>query len=314
MYHYVRDLSRSRYPGIKARTLSDFKGQLDYIAKHFTVVTVDEIITAITGGSPLPSNAAWLTFDDGYIDHYTNVFPLLNERGWQGSFFPPANTVLRGELLDVNKIHFILASQPNSKLLIDAIRLFLLNVHSAKLHKDFDSYWGELAHPDRFDTAEVVFIKRMLQRDLPESLRNELTDHLFHHFVKIDPVAFASEVYMSVDQLKTMIRAGMYVGSHGAKHYWLDRLSPQDQAADIDDSLNFLESLGAPTNNWIMCYPYGAYNDALVQFLTSRGCAIGLTTEVAPANLGSHHRLRLPRLDTNDFPTTADGQHKPILS
>ncbi|TAN63276.1 MAG: polysaccharide deacetylase [Magnetospirillum sp.] len=299
MYHYVRDLERSRYPAIKGRTTADFSRQLDHIAQTYRVVRAEEVVAAAKGGPALPDNAAWLTFDDGYLDHYTTVFPLLHERGWQGSFFPPVKTVVDRQLLDVNKIHFILAAEPDTQAIIAEIRVFL------DQHGDgvpFESYWRELAQPSRFDPAAVIFIKRLLQHRLPEALRNQLTQALFHRFVSTDPAMFAAEVYMSVDQLKAMIRCGMYVGSHGAHHYWFDRLTAGQQAAEIDVSLAFLAELGAPTQDWVMCYPYGAYNDETLPLLRARGCAVALTTEVAVARIGVHSPLALPRLDTNDLP------------
>ena len=33
MYHYVRELRRSRYPGIKGLSTEKFRGQLDYLAR-----------------------------------------------------------------------------------------------------------------------------------------------------------------------------------------------------------------------------------------------------------------------------------------
>ena len=71
MYHYVRDLARSRYPSIKGRDVASFQFQLDHIARNYSVVTVAQILEALRGGRQLPDNAAWLTFDDGYLDHYT---------------------------------------------------------------------------------------------------------------------------------------------------------------------------------------------------------------------------------------------------
>jgi hypothetical protein len=38
MYHYVRDLERSRYPGIRGRRINEFKAQLDHIAANYHVV------------------------------------------------------------------------------------------------------------------------------------------------------------------------------------------------------------------------------------------------------------------------------------
>lgn len=299
MYHYVRDLERSRFPAIKGRTLADFRRQLDHIAKAYRVVRVDEVVAALKGETTLPDNAAWLTFDDGYLDHYTNVFPLLFERGWQGSFFPPVKTIRDRDLLDVNKIHFIMAAQPDTARIVNEIRDFLDQYPE---NGNFDTYWSELAHPSRFDPANVIFIKRMLQHRLPETTRNQLTQSLFSHFVSEDAKAFASELYMTEDQLRTMIGCGMYVGSHGTGHYWLDRLPVERQAVEIDTSLGFLAELGAPTADWVMCYPYGAHNGDTRSLLGMRGCAAALTTQVAVAHIGDHSPLALPRLDTNDLP------------
>jgi peptidoglycan/xylan/chitin deacetylase (PgdA/CDA1 family) len=302
MYHYVRDLPRSRYPAIKGRDVSSFRRQLDYIATHHTVVTAQQVIAAVKHGEPLAENAAWLTFDDGYSDHYAVVFPLLHERGWQGSFFPPSRTVQYGELLDVNRIHFVLAAAPAPAAIIDIIREFIDNHHGCDSVPPFATYWDELARPSRMDSAEVIFIKRVLQHGLREDLRSELARNLFDRFVGVNSAAFAAELYMTPQQLKTMVRCGMYVGSHGARHYWLDRLDPASQRKEIDESLDFLHGLGAPTNDWVMCYPYGAYNDSLLPLLRERGCSVGLTTKVGVAQLGADDPFTLPRLDTNDLP------------
>jgi peptidoglycan/xylan/chitin deacetylase (PgdA/CDA1 family) len=302
MYHYVRDLARTRYPAIKGRDLAAFRGQLDYIARHHTVVTVEQVVAAVRGGEGLPENAAWLTFDDGYSDHFSTVFPLLHERGWQGSFFPLAAAVLHGELLDVNRIHFILAARPDPQPVLAAIQRFVEERQPAGGVRCFQDYWRDLAHPSRFDPAEVIFIKRMLQHALPEEAREELTRTLFERFVSVDPDAFAAELYMTADQLRTLIRCGMYVGSHGARHRWLDRLDEAGQTRELDASLHLLRTLGAPTENWVMCYPYGAHNDTLVHLLKERGCAVGLTTRVGVAQPGVDDAFALPRLDTNDIP------------
>ncbi len=104
MYHYVRDLRRSRYPEIKGLDISLFKRQLTRIRNSYKIVSMREVIEDRQG---LPDNAALLTFDDGYVDHYLNVFPLLDEIRVQGAFFPVAGSVREGKVLDVNKIHFI---------------------------------------------------------------------------------------------------------------------------------------------------------------------------------------------------------------
>jgi peptidoglycan/xylan/chitin deacetylase (PgdA/CDA1 family) len=303
MYHYVRDLRQSSYPAIKGRDLFSFQRQLDYIGCQYTLVTAEQVIAAIKDGEPFPENAAWLTFDDGYSDHYSFVFPLLKSRGWQGSFFPPVRAVRDGQLLDVNRVHFILASSPSPEAIVTAISEFIQERNGSDMLRSFEEYWTELARPSRMDSAEVVFIKRILQFGLPEKLRTELAAQLFARFVSKDPVAFAADLYVTPDHLREMINGGMHVGSHTANHSWLDRLDQTSQAKEIDSSLAFMEALGVPTHDWVISYPFGAYNDSLLALLKDRGCAVGLTTKVGVAQLGSDDPLTLPRLDTNDLPS-----------
>ena len=125
MYHYVRPISRSRYPGIKGLELELFREQLGYIARHYTAVTMEAVVAAIRGEESLPSNAALLTFDDGYRDHHDFVLPLLVEKGLQGSFFVPAKPVVSKCVLDVNKVHFILASASDAGLVAAEMELMM---------------------------------------------------------------------------------------------------------------------------------------------------------------------------------------------
>ena len=64
-----------------------------------------------------------ITFDDGYKEHYTNVFPILKDFGIKGSFYVTDKTVIDHQVLDVNKIHFILATVKDKKKII-YLRLF----------------------------------------------------------------------------------------------------------------------------------------------------------------------------------------------
>ena len=82
MYHYVRDLERSRFPAIKGLSLERFRRQLDHIKANFTPIGVEEVLEAVASPkSELPPNSILLTFDDGYSDHFLNVFPMLDARG-----------------------------------------------------------------------------------------------------------------------------------------------------------------------------------------------------------------------------------------
>lgn len=304
MYHYVRELRHSRFSEIKGLETDHFKEQISYIKKYYNVIGGADLLAAVAAGSlaALPPSAVLLTFDDGYIDHFTQVFPILRRERLTGCFFPPARCVLENQVLDVNKIHFVLAVLPDKQAIVDSIFTFLdeYSAHYQIPGKDY--YWKKLAVPNRFDRKEVIFIKRILQRELPEELRQLIINDLFRKHVTSDEVSFAKELYMSEDQILCMRESGMYIGSHGWGHYWLDSLDPVSQKREIELALDFLRRIGTPVDRWMMCYPYGAYNDSLLSLISGAGCRIGVTTATGIANLERDNLLTLPRLDTSDVP------------
>jgi peptidoglycan/xylan/chitin deacetylase (PgdA/CDA1 family) len=164
------------------------------------------------------------------------------------------------------------------------------------------TYLERYATSGRFDRPEVVFCKRMLQRVLPGDLRRTILDELFRRHVTVDEASFARGLYMDLAQIQALQGQGMYIGSHAYDHCWLDALSEQEQAREVDLSLRFLQSVGSDTGRWIMCYPHGAYNNQLLALLGSYNCVAGLTTVVGLASIPAGNPLILPRIDTNDLP------------
>jgi peptidoglycan/xylan/chitin deacetylase (PgdA/CDA1 family) len=304
MYHYVRDLVRSRFPAIKGLSVERFRRQLDHIQANYTPITVETLLRALESKDQgLPANAVLLTFDDGYSDHFANVFPLLDARGIQGAFFPPAQAVLEHKVLDVNKIHFVLASAPDPNRLLDRIFSSLDEFRSDHPLKTKDAYLRDLRGDHRYDPREVVMVKHLLQRELPGPVRAAIVQRLFAEYVTADETAFACELYMSMDQIACLQRHGMHIGSHSYSHAWLNHLAPDEQSVEIDRSLSFLQQLGISADNWTMCYPYGGFDQSLLQILQTRHCQLGFSVEAKVANLDADERLTLPRIDTNDLPS-----------
>jgi len=303
MYHYVRDAHLTKYPNINGILVGEFESQLKYLKKYYSFINIDDCIQNLQNEKCLPSNACLLTFDDGYIDHYETVFPILVENDIQGCFFPPAKAIIEHSVLDVNKIHFILASTKNcSDQLINDIYLLLDEYRVEYKLKLNNYYFNKLAKANRFDSKEVIFIKRLLQLELNEELRNIITDRLFKKYVTEDVQSFSDELYMNLNQLKIMSQSGMYIGSHGYNHYWLDKLSPEEQEYEINQSIDFLSLVGTPLKSWVMCYPYGAYNRSLLKILKQKKCGLAFTTKYNIASLSEKNAYTLERLDTNDFP------------
>lgn len=90
MYHEVNDaLENNLYLSV-----ADFRSHLDYFATAgITPITMEQLWNHWENQAPLPEKPIVLTFDDGYRSMYTTVFPLLQERGWPGTFYCIADAV-----------------------------------------------------------------------------------------------------------------------------------------------------------------------------------------------------------------------------
>lgn len=306
MYHYIRDLEHSRYPAITGLDAALFRRQLDFLRHNFTIIRMEELLAALAGGN-LPDNAALLTFDDGYLDHYTVVFPLLVKFGLQGSFFPPARVLESKVVLNVNKIHFMLASA-DAKKVYQALRREIRARQGPEFHiPDLETFVEKYGGANRFNTGEALFIKQTLQKNLPEGLRELITDQLFREFVGVDEAVLAGELYCDAEQLLTMKKFGMFIGLHGYNHGWLGETAPAEYERDIDLALSYMDGAGLIDRKaWVMNYPYGSWNHGLIDCLRARGCLAGLTTKPDAADLERDGRWLLPRFDTNDFPPKSE--------
>lgn len=305
MYHYVRPIADSGHPRIKGLELDLFRAQLEYMRRHYNPVSVEELLASGRSGNPIPPRSILLTFDDGFSEHHEHAAPLLRSFGFSGAFYPPSCAVLDRRALEVHKIHYILASTGTPSHLVEKMEALILNAPAEQGLLPLAEYRERHWRSSRFDPAEVIYVKRMLQHELPAPLRSEVCDALFREYVSSDPADFADSLYLDLDQLREMVDWGMHVGSHGHDHVWLEHLDREGQKADIEWSLTMLKQIGVGTD-WSFCYPYGSYNQQTLDTLTELGCVLAFTTRVALAQLHEGPPwLTLPRLDTNDLPKDA---------
>lgn len=314
MYHYIRDLKHSRYPNIKGLDVNLFRQQINFLKKNFKIVSMEQVIDAFEKGGELPENAVLLTFDDGYLDHYTYVFPILEEERVQGSFFIPGKTFSTHELLDVNKVHYILASANVERLLQDVFERMNFYRGSEFDFPSNEELFAEFAEANRFDTRETIFVKRILQTALPEKLRNRISSDLFEKYVGVSEEKLAYELYMTEEQIRTLKRNGMFIGIHGYDHYWLGNLGVEQMRADVSKALEVMDEF-IDSAHWVMNYPYGSYNSEVLRYIGECGACLGMTTEVAVTDIGRllsipDGRYLLPRFDCNDFPPKSENYYE----
>ena len=301
MYHYVRDFNLSRNKGLKGLDINEFKSQIKYLNNKYNILNPHEIHKIVRNNQTFKEDDCWLTFDDGYFDHYEYVFPLLEEYKIKASFFPPVETTKQNMILDVNKIHFILANCKNRKIIMDKIKKEYSYFNKEKNLENFEEVINKNNLKSRFDDARTVLIKQLLQTILPYNIRTEICDKLFREFVTDDINPFIKRLYMDIKQIKEMHEYGHEIGLHGYNHFWLSSLTRKEQENEIINSLEFWKTNNIIKEKFTMCYPYGNYNKDTLDILKKNNCLIGLTTKVKSVELKNYTPYELPRYDTNDF-------------
>lgn len=302
MYHYVRTAQRTEFPQLHSLSEEMFNYQLNVLQKDYRVITWESLVEAIKGTMKLPDNAAFLTFDDGLVDHCETVLPELTRRGLTAAFFPTAAAARDRKMLDVHCLQFVLAACDDYEKLAERLDT-AIEYWRRDIDLDSPAVYRERYHSaSRFDGPVVSYVKKTLQRDIPEAQRTAFLEPFFHEFVSTDEKQFIEDLYLNVSDLNELRACGMTIGHHGASHRWLNHLSKDEAAADIEDGCAFLKSNNLIDDEWCISYPFGGINDDVVEMVKRQGATAGFTVKACVANLDRDDPMVLPRLDTNDLP------------
>ena len=75
-------------------TVEQFDAQMKYLVEEgYNVISTDELVDAWEGKSSLPKKPVVITFDDGHVDAYKNVFPILQKYNLKATFFIVTDSV-----------------------------------------------------------------------------------------------------------------------------------------------------------------------------------------------------------------------------
>jgi len=65
-----------------------FKEQMKYLKDNgYTTLTLNELYNFLEKNKPIPEKSIVITLDDGYVDNYTNAYPILKELGLNATVF-----------------------------------------------------------------------------------------------------------------------------------------------------------------------------------------------------------------------------------
>ena len=301
-YHYVRDVERTPFPGIRGLSVAEFAAQVDWLRERYAIIDGPAFEQAILTGTPFSRPSALLTFDDGLADHYQHVFPVLAARGLGGIFFISGAT-LRGtpQLLNVHKAHFLLSHLGAARFSAEAGEALAAAGFADSGSDGADA--GGRAGVYRYDEAPDVRIKRILNYEAPYPVVDRVLAELFARHLG-DAAAFAEELYLSPAQVREMAGGGMTFGFHTETHKVLSRLDRTAQRDELSRGVALVSQLTGQ-QRVSFCYPYGfphTYNADTLDVLEDCGYSMAFNTARREAMPRIDPRFELPRFDTRDVP------------
>ena len=295
-YHYVRDVERTPFPGIKALSVAGFAAQLDWLQARYEILDGPAFERTALTGAAFSGPTALLTFDDGFVDHFEHVFPLLRSRRLGGIFFLAGATLgSTPTLLNVHKAHFLLSQMGADRFAREA---------GAVLEEEGVSVAASSGPREgiyRYDEAPDVRIKRILNYEAPYPVADRVLSRLFDRHLG-DSGTFARALYLSAAQVREMARGGMTFGFHTESHPVLSRLDREAQRRELHQGPRLIRDLtGQQTVSF--CYPYGfphTYNADTLRILEESGYSMAFNTVRREMVIGREGRYELPRFDTRD--------------
>lgn len=84
MFHMIGDIPNNA----AVETEANLRLQMNYLRDHgYHPITMQELYDYVTKGAALPEKPVCITFDDGYLDSYTIVYPMMKEYGFPWTLF-----------------------------------------------------------------------------------------------------------------------------------------------------------------------------------------------------------------------------------
>jgi len=261
-------------PGLISATPKVFDKQMEYLAAHYNVVTISDILSAIKtqDKNALPSRAVLVTFDDAYCDFEEHAWPILKHYGIPATLFVPTaypdhpeRTFWWDSLYQA-----IQYTSKKDNLNTPIGSLSLSNASRNQTFKRLKSYLKTIEYSDALSKVK------------------QLSDEL-----GVQP---APNCIMGWDSLRRVAKEGVTLGAHTRGHPLMNRIRSEEARDEAIGSLHDLESeIGQVLP--IFAYPSGQFSDEVVSMLKHDGFRLAFTTIRGINNINYADPMRIRRIN-----------------
>jgi peptidoglycan/xylan/chitin deacetylase (PgdA/CDA1 family) len=267
-YHrigYPNELGGLYDPALINATPEGFAAQMEYLAGHYNVLSLETLLEHVDSGASLPPRSVLITFDDAYHDFLDYAWPVLKRFQLPAVMFIPTGCLEGGHLFWWD-------------LLYRAI--FQASAHELSL--PMEGEWK--LHNPRLRAQAFEDLKLRIQAyDQPRAAR--LLNRVLRKLGLSEPL---DSPLLSWDEVRYLDGQGVYMCAHTRTHPILSRISLQDAQQEVSQSQADLQSrLG---HTWpVFSFPVGHETHLrrdLAPFMVETGFKLAVTM------IEGHNRLQ----------------------
>jgi peptidoglycan/xylan/chitin deacetylase (PgdA/CDA1 family) len=238
-YHRVGHPDAGGYdPALVEATPEEFDQQVGVLKRRFHLVELAEAQELLARPADLRHAHVLITFDDGYRDNHDVVLPILRAHGVRAAFFLATGFVGTHNVPWWDQVAFMLRQTRRTAVRLDYPRATSFDLERQPRARVIRDVLRLYKHRDTLDAERFL---AGVERECEVPRPRQAPERLF----------------MSWEEARALVAAGMGVGSHTHRHELLAKLSPAEQHDECRKSRDLIrEHLGLSVD--ALSYPVGS--------------------------------------------------------
>lgn len=271
----VNQKDSPNYPGLISATPKQFAVQMDFVAAHYHVCRMADVVAASKGEKSLPNDSVLLTFDDATTDFASHAWPVLKSLGLAATLFVPTafpdNPALS---FWWDALYRAVVRSPDGTILpLRPCSVTL--VHSRQrqqLFRRLKEHLKTLPHSD----AQLLLTKITTAGGVADPVSNNV---------------------LGWGALRQLDREGVTLAPHTHTHPMLNQLSPAEIRRELSTSCDVLEAETGHRILRTLAYPAGGVDEKVVEAMATDGFELGFTTRRGVNDQSFLNPYRLRRIN-----------------
>ena len=296
MYHRVASVQHD--PWGLAVDPERFDAQMDWLASERRVLHMHEFVDRLQAGD-LPNDSAAITFDDGYVDNFTDALPAVRRHGLCATVFVVGEAIGRSDGFWWDELASLILqsrSKVASSVTIDGLKISLdwpAVVDGPRPNQS----WRAWEEPSQAREASYIAAWQVLRKASSEVRLEGMRDLR----MLLGSVDMERHRAMTVRELRELTAGTAFsLGGHTMTHPALRAVADDTLQKEIAGSLTVCRGWSR-SERFGFAYPYGDLDERVKREVLAGGFDWACTTRSAFVDHRMFDLFALPRVAVGDW-------------